>query len=378
MRCGPVKLKCGGTWPRPLRRASAPQFTARDVAVRVWRVRRRQARIGTAVSAAAAAVAAAVAVPLTLGGTPGKVSAPVAAGHNPAITFTGAQPPAGGITPGLGASPGKLPPPWAVTVNGQAPGVPESLADGPAGEPQFDVAPGEKVTIAMSVTVPAHTEMTRFFPGITGDMAGIGPRGPIGMKPVLATAARLAPGAHKFTVHWTVPMGTAPRPGYQLAMAAYWPKGTRNEPEAEEVPMAGFGMKPGIPVPPAAATRLRTQALRAAANDGDARPDWIVAVRTTFAKAMAAAGPGDNMPAITPSTPVYVYVYVYVYVTKGNFEIGAGPAPGSPVKGHYVPAIIDAKTFSGYEGGLSRQGPAVRLASLGPLASLAGGQPAQG
>ena len=317
-----------------------------------------------------------MAVPLTLGGTPGKVSAPVAAGHNPAITFTGAQPPAGGITPGLGASPGKLPPPWAVTVNGQAPGVPESLADGPAGEPQFDVAPGEKVTIAMSVTVPAHTEMTRFFPGITGDMAGIGPRGPIGMKPVLATAAHLAPGAHKFTVHWTVPMGTAPRPGYQLAMAAYWPKGTRNEPEAEEVPMAGFGMKPGIPVPPAAATRLRTQALRAAANGGDARPDWIVAVRTTFAKAMAAAGPGDNMPAITPSTPVYVYVYVYV--TKGNFEIGAGPAPGSPVKGHYVPAIIDAKTFSGYEGGLSRQGPAVRLASLGPLASLAGGQPAQG
>lgn len=233
-------------------------------------------------------------------------------------------------------------------MNGQAPGVPESLADGPAGEPQFDVAPGEKVTIAMSVTVPAHTE------------------------PVLATAAHLAPGAHEFTVHWTVPMGTAPRLGYQLAMAAYWPKGTRNEPEAEEVPMAGFGMKPGIPVPPAAATRLRTQALRAAANDGDARPDWIVAVRTTFAKAMAAVDPGDNMPAITPSTPVYVYV------TKGNFEIGAGPAPGSPVKGHYVSAIIDAKTFSGYEGGLSRQGPAVRLASLGPLASLAGGQPAQG
>src|ERR1035441_6171801 len=123
MRCGPVKLKCGGTWPRPLRRASAPQFTARDVAVRVWRVRRRQARIGTAVSAAAAAVAAAVGVPLTLGRAPGTASAPVAAGRTPAITFTGAQPPAGGITPGLGASPGKLPPPpWAVTVNGQAPG----------------------------------------------------------------------------------------------------------------------------------------------------------------------------------------------------------------------------------------------------------------
>jgi hypothetical protein len=53
-------------------RASAPQFTARDVAVRVWRVRRRQARIGMAVSVVAAVVAAAVVVPLTLGGTPAK------------------------------------------------------------------------------------------------------------------------------------------------------------------------------------------------------------------------------------------------------------------------------------------------------------------
>jgi hypothetical protein len=345
--------------------ASAPRFTAKDVAVRVWRVRRRRARIGAAVSVVAA-VAAAVVVPLTLGGTPGTVSAPVSAGRNSASTS------AGGFTPGPVPGPAALPWTGTVTVNGQALGVPESLADGPTDEPQFDVAPGETVTIAMTVTVPAHSEMTKFFLGITGDTAGIGPRGPIGMKPVLTTASHLAPGAHKFTVQWTVPKGTAPKLGYQLAMAAFWPKGTRNEPAAEEIPMVDFGVKPGIPVPPAAAARLLTQALLAAKNDGDAKPEWIVAVRTTFAKAMAAVDPGDSMPTVNPSTPVYVYV------AKGNFEIEAGPAPGSPVKGHYLSAIIDAQTFSAYESGLSVQGPSVPLATLGPLASLAGGQPAQG
>jgi hypothetical protein len=351
-------------------RASTPQFTAKDVAVRVRRIRRRQARIGAAVSVAA--VAAAAVVPLTLGGTPGKVSASVAAGHNPASTSTGAQPPAGVIPPGPSATPYQPPLPWTATVNGQALGVPESLADGPAGEPQFDVAPGETVTITMTITVPAHTEMTKFFLGITGDTAGLGPGGPIGMKPVLATVTHLAPGAHKFTVRWTVPRGAAPSLGYHLATAAFWPDATKNEPTAEESPLVDFGVTPGIPVPPAAGTRIRTQALRAAENDGDAKPDWIVAVRTTFGKAMAAIDPGDNRPTLNPNTPVYIYV------TKGNFEIGAGAAPGFPGKGHYIVAIIDAKTFSAYEGGVSRQGPAVPLASLGPLASLAGGQPARG
>jgi hypothetical protein len=113
--------------------------------------------------------------------------------------------------------------------------VPASLAN----EPQFDVAPREKVTITMTVTVPAHTKMTKFFLGITGVTAGVGPRDPIGMKPVLATAAHLAPGTHKFTVHWTLPRGSAPD-GYQLAMAAYWPRETKNEPQMEEGPMVEF------------------------------------------------------------------------------------------------------------------------------------------
>jgi hypothetical protein len=353
-------------------RASTPQFTAEDVAVRVRRIRRRQARTGTAVSVVAAAVTAAAVIPLTLGGTPDQVSAPAAAGHNPASTSTGTQPPGGVIPPGSIAGSVQPPLPWTVAVNGQARGVPESLADGPTGGPQFDVAPGETVTIAMTVTVPAHTEMTKFFLGITGDTAGIGPGGPIGMKPVLATAAHLAPGAHKFTVRWTVPRGAAPSLGYRLATAALWPKGTKNESVAEEGPLVDFGVKLGIPVPPAAATRIRTQALRAAENDGDAKPAWIVAVRTTFGKAMAVIDPGDNMPTLNPNTPVYVYVM------KGDFEIGAGPASSSPVTGHYASAIIDAKTFSAYEGGLCGQGPTVPLASLGPLASLAGGQPARG
>jgi len=338
-------------------RASAPQFTTEDVAVRVWRVRRRQARIGTMMSVAAVAVAAAVVVPLALGGT--RVTAPVAAGHKPA----------GGIAPGTGTGTGTTPgkpmpsPPWTVTVNGQALGVPESLADGYTGEPQFDVAPGEKVTITLTITVPVHTEMAKFFLGITGDTAGLGPQGPIGMEPTLATAPDLAAGPHKFTVRWTVPASTAPKLGYQLATATFWSKATKNEPEAEAGPLVDFGVTPGAPVPSAAATKLQAQAFPAVKNHGDAKPDWIVAVRTTFAQAMAAVDRGGKVPTVNPGTPVYVYL------GYGDFETGAGS---------YISAIIDAKTFSVYESGLSHQGPALPLASLGPLASLTGGQPARG
>jgi hypothetical protein len=61
---------------------------------------------------------------------------------------------------------------------------------------RFDVAPGEKLTIAVTITVPARTEMTKFFLGITRDVAGIGPHGPIGMEPILATASHLTPGPY--------------------------------------------------------------------------------------------------------------------------------------------------------------------------------------
>jgi hypothetical protein len=208
---------------------STPRFTAKDVAVRVWRIRRRRARIGTAISVTAAA-AAAVVIPLTLAG------APVPGAGAPA----GARPgPAGGIGPGSSASAEKEAPPlpWTVTVNGHARGALGTLMNQSADVPRFDVTPGEKLTMAVTITVPAHTEMTKFLLGITGDVAGIGPHGPIGMEPILATASHLTPGPYKFTLHWTVPRGAEPADGYHLALAASWPKGTENEPQGEELPM---------------------------------------------------------------------------------------------------------------------------------------------
>lgn len=99
------------------------------------------------------------------------------------------------------------PPQWTVTVNGHARDALGTLMNQSADVPRFDVTPGEKLTIAVTITVPAHTEMTKCLLGITGDVAGIGPHGPIGMEPILATASHLTPGPYKFTLHWTVPRG---------------------------------------------------------------------------------------------------------------------------------------------------------------------------
>ena len=210
--------------------ASAPRFTAGDVAVRVRRLRRRRARVALGASAAVL-VAGAVAIPLLLGGT-----APGGAGVS-ASAVTGASRAAGTASvepPGEGAGKSVPPPAWTVTFNGR------TAMMGSSAQPQFGVARGQHVTMVITVTVPAHEQMTKLFLGITGDSAGIGPRGPIGMKPVLATAAGLGPGKHAFTVHWTVPTGAEPAYGYELAMAAYWPRGTTGEPQAEEIPMVAF------------------------------------------------------------------------------------------------------------------------------------------
>lgn len=336
-------------------RASVPGFAAADVAVRVRRVRRRRAAV--AATCGAAIVAAAVAVPVALGGTSGAAGIPAAAGSAP--------------FPGPGASPMKPSPPlpWTVTVNGQPLGVPEELADGYTGQTQFDVAPGEKVTIEMTVTVPAHTQMTKFFLGITGDTSGIGPRGPIGMEPVLATASNLTPGVHAFTVRWTAPTGAAPQYGYQIAMATFWPRSVKSEPNAAEIPLVGVAVRPGSPVSGAAAARLRALALQAVKKDGDAKPQWIVAVRTTFAQAMAAADPGGSVPGVSPGTPVYLVL------AKGSFTAESNPAGSSGAA--YLSVVIDARTFSSYAVHLSERGPAVALSTLGPRADLTGGQPAR-
>jgi hypothetical protein len=128
-------------------------------------------------------------------------------------------------------------------------GRPPADAGGKAAEPWFDVVAGEQVTFTVTVTVPAHAEMTKLFLGITNnaEASGVGPRGPIGMAPVLATASHLTAGRHQFTLHWTVPRhGTGVNAGYEVAGAEYWPRGTKSEPEAAEGGMANvFVQSPG-------------------------------------------------------------------------------------------------------------------------------------
>jgi hypothetical protein len=189
-----------------------------------------------ALSAGVAGVAAAVAIPLSFGGgavaKPAKPTPPVRS----AVTGTSRYPSGVPMKP--------VPAPWAkLTMNGQRP----KDANQESGGPWFDVVPGEKLTFAVTVTVPAHAEMTKLFLGITNnaEASGIGPHGPIGMAPVLATASHLTTGTHRFTVRWTVPgHSTGVNAGYAISAAAYWPRGTTGEPGAEGGAMANVFVEP--------------------------------------------------------------------------------------------------------------------------------------
>lgn len=131
--------------------------------------------------------------------------------------------------------------PWsALTVNGKL----ASDANGQAGEPWVNVAPGEKVTFEVTVTVPANDRLSAFLLGVTpsGGSSGTGAAGTSsGIRTVFATVTQLGPGTHLIIAHWTVPpAGAVSEPGYQLDAAAYWPRGTTNEPAAEEAPIASL------------------------------------------------------------------------------------------------------------------------------------------
>jgi hypothetical protein len=141
--------------------------------------------------------------------------------------------------------------PWsALTVNGKA----ASDAGGQAGEPWVMVTPGEKLTFEVTVTVPANDRLSTFLLGVTpsagssgAGSSGTGAAGTSsGIRTVFATVTRLGPGKHLIIAHWTVPpAGAVPEPGYQLDAAAYWPRGTTNEPAAEEAPIASLIAKAG-------------------------------------------------------------------------------------------------------------------------------------
>ena len=52
--------------------------------------------------------------------------------------------------------------------------------------PSYRVRPGEDLVMRIAVTVPKHVRVTALWLGVSQGTWGNGPKGPIGMSPVLA------------------------------------------------------------------------------------------------------------------------------------------------------------------------------------------------
>jgi hypothetical protein len=313
--------------------AGPPRFSAGDLTARVRRIRRRRRRrtgIIAAVSAAAAALA--VAIPLTLGGT------------NQSVI----------------GGPGPRPPElsYAVTANGQTRAIPAGGA-----EPLFTISPGEQLTMTVEVTVPRPQAMTALWLGITNGVLS----SHANMTPILAASTRapLRPGAHRFMLHWTVPAWLKPGASRQLSVESDWP---RPVPEEVEQEIAEFA----VPLPSSVrslatvARRLRAMVLHAVASCDGAGPDWILAVRTTFGKAMTAVGGGNDLADNAADA-------VYLVLMKGDFifnDGGSAPSCANAPTGHYLSAVVDAATLVTLEEGLGNRPPPVPLRSLGRVLNL--------
>ena len=315
--------------------ADPPRFTTEDLAARVRRIRRgRRRRAGIiAALSAVVVVASAVAIALTLGGT-----------SQPVISEPGPRP------PGLS---------YTVTVNGQTRAIPATGA-----AQLFTVTPGERLTMTVQVTVPGPQAMTALWLGITNGVLS----GHANMEPVLAASTRvpLRPGAHRFVLHWTVPAGLAPGTSRQLSAEWAW-RGP--EPGSAEREVASFAvpLPSGAAAPAAVARHLRTKALHAVTICDGARPAWIRAVRTTFSKAMAVVGGGNDIADKAAGA-------VYLVLMKGDFAFrDSGPvrpcAHGGPT-GRYFTAVFDAATFVTLEAGLGNRPLPVPLQTLGPALNL--------
>ena len=313
--------------------AGPPRFTTEDLAARVRRIRRGRRRRAGIIAALSAVVVVASAVALTLGGT-----------SQPVISEPGPRP------PGLS---------YTVTVNGQTRAIPATGA-----AQLFTVTPGERLTMTVQVTVPGPQAMTALWLGITNGVLS----GHANMEPVLAASTRvpLRPGAHRFVLHWTVPAGLAPGTSRQLSAEWAW-RGP--EPGSAEREVASFAvpLPSGAAAPAAVARHLRTKALHAVTICDGARPAWIRAVRTTFSKAMAVVGGGNDIADKAAGA-------VYLVLMKGDFAFrDSGPvrpcAHGGPT-GRYFTAVFDAATFVTLEAGLGNRPLPVPLQTLGPALNL--------
>lgn len=80
----------------------------------------------------------------------------------------------------------------------------------------------------------------------------------------------------------------------------------------------------------------------------DPHPVWVTAVLTTHAQALTSATPGDFIPG-ADGTPVYLVTI------RGEFvcDTCTGPAGSKATSGTYISLVVDARTFTGLDFGMS-------------------------
>lgn len=117
-------------------------------------------------------------------------------------------------------------------------------------------------------------------------------------------------------------------------------------------------------MPSATLSRLTSTALRIARGSGDPRPVSVMVVRTTHARALRVATPGDTVAGDLRQQ-------VYLVVMRGHFTYHGPQPPGShPPVEPYLSVTIDPATFRVLDLGLSKHAPVIPLSAFGPVTRL--------
>ncbi len=119
------------------------------------------------------------------------------------------------------------------------------------------------------------------------------------------------------------------------------------------------------PMPRSTVSRLTSFALRLARSSGDPRPDSVLVVRTTHARALRVATPGDTVPGNGSKL-------VYLVVMRGDFtaNFASPPSGGRLPTGTYLDFTIDPATFKVLDLGLNHHAPVIALSNFGPVTRL--------
>jgi hypothetical protein len=118
------------------------------------------------------------------------------------------------------------------------------------------------------------------------------------------------------------------------------------------------------PMPSATVSRLTSAALRIARGSGDPRPASVLVVRTTHARALRVATPGDTVAG-------NMRKFVYLVVMRGDFTYNGPQPPGShPPTETYLAVTIDPVTLKVLDLGLSKHAPVIPLSTFGRITRL--------